>query len=167
MPSAFAMGPLGSSNSGSRSLELLRLLNHPRPLTTRRWEVWKTRANDNNIICLYGRYLLSSRLPWSHRSNASNPKVRFLVNILLFYIGLALSSYCSCWLISDITILSLAIRQSCHAHLLLFECYLLIISISICQAIPNPQQRSILIFWLFLILFLGSPLSDRRSCSVV
>ena len=164
--SAFTL-TLGGS---SRSLELLKFLNYPWPLATRRWEVRKARTNDNNIIWLYRRYLHSSREPWPHRSNASNPKVRFLISIFMVYLGLALSSRCSRRWISDIYILSLAIRQRCYAHLLLFECYLFIFSIGICWAFPYPDLRSsvvVLITRLFFILFLGSHLCDRRSCSVV
>ena len=86
--SAFSMpsGHFTNIYSRSRSLELLKLFNQARPLTTWWWKVRKARSNNNNIIRLYHRYLLSSRLPWPHRSNSSNPKQCFLINVF-FYFG--------------------------------------------------------------------------------
>lgn len=73
MPSALTMRPLSASGPRAWSLELLRLLDHPRSLTAWRWKVWETRANDNDVVCLYHRNPLSPRHPWPYRSRTSNP----------------------------------------------------------------------------------------------
>lgn len=130
MPSAFFMRPLSSFNTRSWSLELLQLLRHPRPLPAWRWKVWETRANHNDVVCLYHGCLLPSRHPSSRWPRTSHPQMYFLINILFFYLGFALSSMSYRRCIFDISILSLAVGQRGHAHLLLFELYLIIISVS-------------------------------------
>jgi hypothetical protein len=95
--------------------------------------------------------------------------MRFLINILLFYLPLTLPDWRSWRCIFGISILSLAIRQCRHAHLLLFERYLLFIPISISQAIPDPEHRIplvVLVSWQLFILFRRSLLRDRRCFSV-
>ena len=80
--------------------------------------------------------------------------MRFLISIFLFYLRLALPYWSSWHCIFDVSILSLAIGQCRHAHLLLFKSYLLIVPISVSQAIPDPKQRTPFVVFIIWQLFI-------------
>lgn len=155
---------------------MLQLFSYPRPLSTWRWKVWETGANNNNIVRLNHWRLRSYRYPRPHWSSVSNPQLLFLINMLLLHLWLGLLSdpswyWCSILGISILSTLalSLAIWQRCYAHLLLFECYLIFISIGIGQAVSDPKHWIPLVIYILLILFmllLGSLVRDRWSYSV-